>query len=131
MKVNDFEMLLIDVTFYLYQVWKRVFSVLIKKEKQNIIGTVVIGLTLMLPFFQTIFRHLKLELLTQFPVSNDEKYLYLCKNRCLQNVIFRLTKHLSQNILGIRVVFIGLKFNWKRIYSVPAAWGLTAVCLYV
>ena len=24
-------------------------------------------------FFQTIFRHLKLELLTQFPAPNDEK----------------------------------------------------------
>ena len=37
-----------------------------------------------------IFRHLKLELLTQFPASNDEKYLYFWKvdisltfvNRC-------------------------------------------------
>ena len=29
--------------------------------------------------FVSIFRHLKLELLTQFPASNDEKYLYLRK----------------------------------------------------
>ena len=27
--------------------------------------------------FNRIFRHLKLELLTQFPASNDEKYYYL------------------------------------------------------
>ena len=27
--------------------------------------------------FNCIFRHLKLELLTQFPDSNDEKYNYL------------------------------------------------------
>ena len=29
--------------------------------------------------FVSIFRDLKLELLTQFPASNDEKYLYLRK----------------------------------------------------
>ena len=27
--------------------------------------------------FNCIFHHLKLELLTQFPASNEEKYLYL------------------------------------------------------
>ena len=31
-----------------------------------------------------IFHHLKLELLTQFPASNDEKYLYIMKNRHVQ-----------------------------------------------
>ena len=29
--------------------------------------------------FVSIFHNLKLELLTQFPASNDEKYLYLWK----------------------------------------------------
>ena len=29
--------------------------------------------------FNCIFRHSKLELLTQFPASNDEKYYYLWK----------------------------------------------------
>ena len=29
--------------------------------------------------FNCIFRHLKLELLTQFPALNDEKYHYLWK----------------------------------------------------
>ena len=29
--------------------------------------------------FNCIFRHLKLELLTQFPASNDEKYYYFWK----------------------------------------------------
>ena len=36
------------------------------------------GLTLvLLNCFNCIFRHFKLELLTQFPASNDEKYDYL------------------------------------------------------
>ena len=39
------------------------------------------------------YIHLELELLTQFPAANDEKYLYLCKNIRLQSVIIRLTKH--------------------------------------
>ena len=33
----------------------------------------------LLDCFKHIFRHLKLELLTQFPASNDEKYLYFMK----------------------------------------------------
>ena len=35
--------------------------------------------------FVTIVRHLKLELLTQFPASNDEKCFVLWKYRHLQN----------------------------------------------
>ena len=31
----------------------------------------------LLDCFNCIFRHLKLELLTQFPASNDENYYYL------------------------------------------------------
>ena len=34
------------------------------------------------------FRHLKLELLTQFPASNDENNLYLCKIDISQTVLF-------------------------------------------
>ena len=45
------------------------------------------------------FIHLELELLTQFPAPNDEKYLYLCKKIRLEIVTIRLTKHLTQNIL--------------------------------
>ena len=33
----------------------------------------------MLNCFNCIFRHLKMELLTQFPASNDEKYYYFLK----------------------------------------------------
>ena len=33
MEVNDFEILLIDVTFYLYCVQKLVFNVIIKNKK--------------------------------------------------------------------------------------------------
>ena len=49
-------------------------------------------------FIQTIFH------------SFVEKEVYLWKNIHLQNVIIRSTKHLLQNILAIRVQFIGLKF---------------------
>ena len=52
------------------------------------------------------FIHLKLELLTQFPAPNDEKYFYLCKNIRLQNVVIRLTDHLPRNILATRIVSI-------------------------
>ena len=40
MEVNDLEILLIEVTFYLYHVQKLVLNVLIKNmKKNNIIGT--------------------------------------------------------------------------------------------
>ena len=51
--------------------------------------------------FGLFFIHLKLELLTQIPAPNDEKYYYLCKHIRLQNVFFGLTKHTPQNILEI------------------------------
>ena len=38
MEVNDFGILLIDVTLYIWQLQKLVFNVLIKSEKMNIIG---------------------------------------------------------------------------------------------
>ena len=38
--------------------------------------------------FQIIFRHLKLELLTQYPASNDEKYFHLWKINICQIEIF-------------------------------------------
>ena len=64
-------------------------------------------LTLMLPiFFKLFFIHLKLELLTQFPAPNNEKYLCLLKNIRLQTVIIRLTNHPPQNNLAIKVEFI-------------------------
>ena len=47
------------------------------------------------------FVHLKLELLTQFPAANDEKYIYSRKNIRLQNVIIKITKYLPQIILEI------------------------------
>ena len=49
-----------------------------------------------------------LELLTQFPASNDEKYVYLWN--MFENVIIWLTDHLSQTILWILVV-IDLVWN--------------------
>ena len=45
MEVNDFNMWLIDVTFYLHRVKKLIFDVLIKKmQNANIIGPAVKGL---------------------------------------------------------------------------------------
>ena len=39
MEVNDFEIVLIAVTFYLKYVWQLIFIVLIENEKTNMIGT--------------------------------------------------------------------------------------------
>ena len=50
-------------------------------------------------------------------------YIYE-KNIHIQNVIYTLTKHLSQNILAIQVEIVGQKITWKQIYSVPVAKGL-------
>ena len=47
--------------------------------------------------FKLFFIHLKLELLTQFPASNDEKYFYLWNKS--------LAEHLPLNILSISVAF--------------------------
>ena len=48
-----------------------------------------IKLTLvLLNCFNCIFRHLKLELLTQFPASNDEKYRYFSKIYIFQIELF-------------------------------------------
>ena len=47
--------------------------------------------------------HLKLE--SQFPTSNDEKYVYLWKNVHLEFFIFWLTEYLSQTILWILVAY--------------------------
>ena len=38
--------------------------------------------------FASIFRHLKLELLTQFSASNDKKYFYLWKVYATSNELF-------------------------------------------
>ena len=51
----------------------------------------------------TIF-HLKQELLTQFPVLNNEKYPYLWEIHILQNIIW-FPEHLPQTIFTISVEF--------------------------
>ena len=54
--------------------------VIIIVEYVGIVSVFVYHLTLvLLKCFNCIFRHLKLELLTQFPASNDEKCYYLLK----------------------------------------------------
>ena len=42
--------------------------------------------------------HLKLELLPQFPASNDKKYFIFMKNSHIPNLIICLTEHISQTI---------------------------------
>ena len=44
---------------------------------QTEVTTVLLLTLVLLNCFNCIFRHLKLELLTQFPASKDEKYYYL------------------------------------------------------
>ena len=48
-------------------------------EKSNLV--IQILTLVLLNCFNCIFRHLKLELLTQFPASNDKKILLFMKNR--------------------------------------------------
>ena len=50
-------------------------------------GHVPLTLVLLI-FFKLFLNHLKLELLTQFPASNDEKYFYLWKINISQIEIF-------------------------------------------
>ena len=71
---------------------------------------IINALTLvLLKCFNCIFRHLKLELLTQFPASNDEKYSSLWKI----NISWASTTEYFINFSG---VLFGLKLSWKRIY---------------
>ena len=70
--------------------------------------------TMMLSHFSRgnrIFRHLKLELLTQFPAPNDEKYLYFLKNIHVLNWVIRLTDHPPQTTLSIFIdILFGLNY---------------------
>ena len=59
------------------------------------------------------FIHLKLELLTQFPASNDENIFIFMKDRHLQYCRIGLTRHLPKNILLNVVIFLLLTvFIW-------------------
>ena len=64
----------------------------------------------------------------QFPVSNDEKYLYLWKSWHLHYWIIRLTKHLPETIfIKFSDIYNNLKHAGNRIYTAPAAQGLKRV----
>ena len=75
--------------------------------------------------FNCIFRHLELELLTQFPAPNVEKYLYLWKID-ISNIDFNaLTKYLSKTIfLKFSAFSVALRHDWDRIYPGLAGQGL-------
>ena len=80
-------------------------------------------LTVMLPLFPDYFPIFEAGIANTISSSKWRKRI-IFMNKCtynVQNVIIRLTKHLSQNILAIRVEIIGLKFAWKWIQSLPAA----------
>ena len=67
----------------------KILKINIKSQNLLILMEYNILLThVVLDFFSCIFRHLKLELLTQFPASNDKKLLLFNKNKHLPNQIF-------------------------------------------
>ena len=74
-----------------------------------------------------IFRHLKLELITQFPASNDTNYLYLWKVDISNIELLLLTT--KNNFIKFRDISIDLKPAWNRIYTGLAGQGLTPVLL--
>ena len=79
----------------------------------------------LLDCFNCIFHHLKLKLLTQFPSSNDEKYLHFLENIHLLNCVTFLTDHLPKAMLSIfSDILFDLKHVWTRIYTGLAGQGL-------
>ena len=74
--------------------------------------------------FNCIFRHLKLELLTQFPASNDEKYNYLWKINMCENTILINWASITDYFMDFSVILFPLKLTRNRIYTAPAAQGL-------
>ena len=51
----------------------------LRPSLRSYLDAIMVLILVLLNCFNCIFRHLKLELLTQFPASNDEKYYYLWK----------------------------------------------------
>ena len=62
-----------------------------------------------------IFIHLKLELLTQFPASNDEKYFYLSKISSKFNYLTRAST--INYIIHFSDVYLGLESVWNCIHG--------------
>ena len=61
------------------------------------------------------FIHLKLELLTQYPASNEWNILLFMQNVHLPSWIIWLTKHLPQHVRNFSGILFSLKFASKRI----------------
>ena len=81
---------------------------------------------------KTVWMRLKaspaLKGLTQFPASNDEKYLYSCRNRHQQYWIIWLTKNLPKNcFIKFNDSFVDLKHTLNRLYTGLAGQGLRKI----
>ena len=88
-----------------------------RDQQDKIKRKIIIHLTLvLLNCFNCIFRHLKLELQTQFPASNDEKYRYFFKNIHVLNWVILLTEHLPQTVLSISVTYYLAENMLKTVY---------------
>ena len=69
-------------------------------------------------FFFVFFIHLKLELLTQFPSSNEWNIFISLKNKYLQYWIIE-----KNYFKRFSVISIDLKHDWSRIYKGLAGQG--------
>ena len=97
----------------------------------------------LLNFFNCIFRHLKLELLTQFPASNDKKYYYLDIWTCLKlyylinkasikNYFIKIKWYLYWSFTSLTPYISGhsrtrVKYNITPVYSTWGIWSTLVV----
>ena len=74
--------------------------------------------------FKLFFIHLKLELLTQFPASNDEKHFYLWKINISPKLKYLISwASTTDDFINFSGILFGLKLSWKRIYPGSAGQG--------
>ena len=99
---NSLTIFILQIVWSAFQKPVTFFGSLQPDSTQILYGAELIELPLnlvLLNCFNCIFRHLKLELLMQFPASNDEKYYYLWKTD-MSKIKFGSTKHLLKTILS-------------------------------
>ena len=77
----------------------------------------------------SIFIQLKLELLTQIPASTDEKYVNLWKTSPAKFNYLISWSSITRYFVDLIYIWFALKLAWHRIYTVPAAQGLTTIAL--
>ena len=64
--------------------------------------------------FASIFHYLKLELLTQFPASNNEKYLYLLHKLSIYKKYFIKNCDISIDVKHVLTVCAVLATQWLK-----------------